>query len=226
MSCGPDAARIGAARHEAAIDHDLLPIGQARRTEHEIAGAFDVVAERRAAGVDQRVAVLEELARRKRTRRNSELSGVMPGPFGGGGSATGASLSRRSSVAISASFQALRSSCQVPSPSRTTKRRERAQRPATSMPALAALRGAVTARPAIERGLRRRGGDIAGRSSGPSSGAAAAASSTRISGSHSTACTQSGGSYLNSTISAQPTTMKPAMRMTNTAGPSPASAKA
>ena len=49
---------------------------------------------------------------------------------------------------------------------------------------------------------------------------------TRISGSHSIACTQNGGWYFTSTISALPTTIAPANRMMNTAGPSPASMKA
>ncbi len=52
----------------------------------------------------------------------------------------------------------------------------------------------------------------------PSSTAAAASVVTRISGPHSTACTQNGGWYLISTISAEPTTMKPAIMMMNTGG--------
>ena len=82
MSCGPDCRRIGSARHEAAVDHDLLPVGQARRAEHEIARAFDVVADRRAAGVDQRVAVLEKLDAQAHAREFGILR-RHPGPFGG-----------------------------------------------------------------------------------------------------------------------------------------------
>src|SRR5260221_8153873 len=48
----------------------------------------------------------------------------------------------------------------------------------------------------------------------------------RISGSHSTACSQNGGWYFTSTIRAQATTMAPAIMMMKTAGPSPASIKA
>ena len=48
----------------------------------------------------------------------------------------------------------------------------------------------------------------------------------RISGSHSTACSQYGGWYLTSTTSAQPTTIAPASMMMKIAGPSPESMKA
>src|ERR1700754_964682 len=48
----------------------------------------------------------------------------------------------------------------------------------------------------------------------------------RISGSQRAACSQNGGWYFISTISAQATTMAPAIMMMNTAGPSPESMKA
>ena len=121
LRAGLSAADRTAARHEAAIDHDLPPVGQPRRAEHEIAGALDVVAQRRAAGVDQRVAAVEKL--RAQPARGGTPNCPASGPASptGGGSAAGAPFSRRSSVAIRASFQALRSSCQVPSPSSTAR---------------------------------------------------------------------------------------------------------
>ena len=54
----------------------------------------------------------------------------------------------------------------------------------------------------------------------------AARQSTSVSGIQIMKCTQSGGLTLTSIHSARPTTMKPMIRMTKTAGPSPASAKA
>src|SRR6185312_5138509 len=47
-----------------------------------------------------------------------------------------------------------------------------------------------------------------------------------VSGSHSIACTQSGGSNFTSVINAAVTTIAPAIMITNTAGPSPESMKA
>src|SRR5690606_36088581 len=60
----------------------------------------------------------------------------------------------------------------------------------------------------------------------PLNSLSAASDSTSVSGIHSRKCTQSGGEKLTSAHSASPTTMKPMIRMTKTAGPSPESAKA
>ena len=92
MSCEPDVSADRLGRNKAAIDHDLLPAGQTCRTEHEIARAFGIVADRRAAAVRPARRPLLEIRPRNRTRVNSELSCVIPGHSEGGGSAIGASL--------------------------------------------------------------------------------------------------------------------------------------
>ena len=155
------------------------------------------------------------------TRRNSASPGVSRGQSRARGNSAGAALQPRR--------QRLRSAL----PSRPCARAARCRAQQNDQAASATTPGMQQARFAcaprsslgpIPPGLRRPCGDTAGRSSGPSSGAAAAASWQGSAATTARACTQNGGSYLNSTTSAQPTTMKPASKITNTAGPSPASA--
>ncbi len=135
----------------------------------------------------------------------------------GGGSASGAAARRSVRAAISACFSARRCNCQTPRPtnSATIDKRENAK----AGDAAAVLRNSRSFRLAIDqpafRGLvmeLQRDQQRLHRAQRQQRGRQGSAAATDA------ACTQNGGWYLTSTISAQPTTMAPAIMMMKTPG--------
>ena len=120
----PDRAQRGIrerVRHVAAVDHDHAAVGQPRRREGEIARPLDVIAQRRAAGVNAPLLALQELG------AQGDAAELVLGLDRGSASACAAAdrpaAPRDAGRACRSapSFQALRSSCQVPSPMKHEK---------------------------------------------------------------------------------------------------------
>ena len=150
-------------RHEAAVDDHEAAAGEPRRREHPVARPLHVGAEGGAGGIDQRLLAGQEFGGKADAAEFVALL-VEPAPSRrAAADRAGACASRAVIAAIRFSFQTLRSSCQMPRPTRMATPTS-AKIVGSKTPR--ALR-ALTRRLAARAGLPPPCGGIAARSAGP-----------------------------------------------------------
>ena len=185
------------------------PSAKPRRREHEIARPLDVVAQGRAAGIDARLPRRAGTRRARRTRRNSSSAGSRFAHCARGGSATGGAASRCVERGDQRFLPGL--AFELPDAERRSgPRSAAAARQTPGQQRDGAARRHRSRRVAADAGgLPRPCGDIAARSAGPSSAAAAASVVIRISGIHKHRMhPDTAAGRANSTASAANTTTK------------------